>query len=63
MSALTHSHGDPFARLVSAIDADEDENDGVPERRVGSSYGDSSLVHPERVNSVLLPSGSFSIAP
>lgn len=35
MSALAHSDGDSSARLVSAFDADEDENDRVPERCVG----------------------------
>ena len=35
MPSLTHSHGDPCDRLVSVFDTDEDENDGVPERRVG----------------------------
>jgi hypothetical protein len=32
--ALAHSHGHSLDRLFSAIDADEDENDGVTERCV-----------------------------
>jgi hypothetical protein len=35
MSALANSHAHPFARFVSTFDTDENENDGVPERRVG----------------------------
>jgi hypothetical protein len=36
MTASGGAYGNPFARLVGAIEVDEDKNDGVPEFNVRS---------------------------